>query len=244
MLLTDIDSDVSTFIHQRTIEIKALMRRTTRNILEIGEKLIEVKERLGHGRFGEWLKAEFEWSQDTAERFMNVAKRLSSIPHDADFEARALYLLAAPSTPLTARQEALELADKGETVTHTKAKEIVSRHKATNADDEDLASFEAIANTPVNEVIVTDESDSNASEKAEELEPTDESDEGIHALVEAPKTTLASKSKSDLLPFHCLMSQQQQKTLFEAINLAKSNYSLDKTADALDAIAQEYLNAQ
>src|SRR5262249_19037568 len=40
-----------------------------------------------------------------------------------------LYLLAAPSTPEAARQEALGAAAEGEQVTHARAKEIVSRHR-------------------------------------------------------------------------------------------------------------------
>lgn len=130
-----LDPDTSYFVHQRTVEIKALIHRTTRNLLEIGQKLLEVKERLGHGRFGEWLAAEFEASQDTAERLINIAKRLGDIPHNAEFEAKALDLLAAASTPQSAREEALELAESGEVISHTLAKSIVDRHKA---DDEDV----------------------------------------------------------------------------------------------------------
>ena len=89
MVNTELDQDTLTFVHTRTVEIKALVKRTTSNLLEIGGKLLEVKERLGHGRFGEWLKREFELSQDTAERLINIAKNLRDIPHGAEFEALA-----------------------------------------------------------------------------------------------------------------------------------------------------------
>ena len=137
-----LDPDTLTFVHQRTVEIKALIHRTTRNLIEIGQKLLEVKERLGHGRFGEWLASEFEASQDTAERLINIAKRLGDIPHNAEFEAKALYLLAAASTPQSARIEAITLAESGEAISHSRAKAIVERHKA---DDEDVVKLEAIA---------------------------------------------------------------------------------------------------
>jgi hypothetical protein len=47
--------------------------------------------------------------------------------------ARALYLLAAPSTPESARQEAIERAAAGEAITFTTSRAIVTRYKSTNA---------------------------------------------------------------------------------------------------------------
>ena len=55
-----------------------LMKRTAQGIIEIGQKLIEVKKRLGHGRFLDWLSAEFDWHRDTANKFMHVAERFDS----------------------------------------------------------------------------------------------------------------------------------------------------------------------
>ena len=49
-------------IQQRTNEIKTLIQRAAQDIFEIGQKLVEVKAKLGHGHFRSWLKAEFEWS--------------------------------------------------------------------------------------------------------------------------------------------------------------------------------------
>lgn len=53
-----------------------------------------------HGQFLRWIEAEFNMSDQSAHRFMHVARRLSDkIPHDVEFQATALYALAAPSTP-------------------------------------------------------------------------------------------------------------------------------------------------
>jgi hypothetical protein len=43
-------------VQQRTNEIKTLMRRNSQDIIDIGQKLIEVKQHLGHGSFRNWLK--------------------------------------------------------------------------------------------------------------------------------------------------------------------------------------------
>ena len=66
-----------------------------------------------------------------AHRFMNVSSNFNfDNLSKLDFAPSALYLLAAPSTPEQARTEALTLAESGEKITHTKAKEIANRHKA------------------------------------------------------------------------------------------------------------------
>jgi hypothetical protein len=104
------------------------VKQTAQGIVEIGQRLIEVKERLGHGGFLPWLEGKFGWNERTARKWMNVTKTFKSAP-GADlsmFQSKALYLLSAPSTPEQARTEALALAESGEKVTHAKAQELVS----------------------------------------------------------------------------------------------------------------------
>jgi hypothetical protein len=77
--------------------------------------LIEVKERLSHGEFLPWINVEFGWSERTVQDWMNVTKTFKSAPV-ADlsmFQSKALYLLSAPSTPESAREEALTLSESG-----------------------------------------------------------------------------------------------------------------------------------
>ena len=129
---SELDTETSSVVQQRTDEIRALMRRTAEDIIAIGRKLIEVKARLGHGQFLAWLEAEFGWHRGTANRFMQVADAFSAVEMSqiATFAASALYLLAAPATPETARAEALERAAAGEAITHSLARGILARHQA------------------------------------------------------------------------------------------------------------------
>lgn len=116
------------FLKSKELSIKV---RTSQTIFENGRDLLEAKEKVGHGNFLKWVEGCFPWSQDTANRYMNVAKSFQNT-HGAEFQkiqAKALYLLSAPSTPEVVRQEAVELAESGETVTHAKAKELVAAHK-------------------------------------------------------------------------------------------------------------------
>lgn len=125
-----LDAETRIVVQQRTDEIKTLIRRSAQDIVDIGQKLIDVKARLGHGYFRAWLTSEFEWTDETARNFMNVAHRFGQMPKILDFAPSALYMLASPSTPETARIEALERAEQGERITYTAAREIVQEHKA------------------------------------------------------------------------------------------------------------------
>lgn len=127
---TMLDAETSLFIQKQTGEIRALMKRTAQDIIEIGQKLILVKEKLAHGRFLDWIAAEFEWSYPTAARFMQVANSFSKTYQIDKFAASALYVLAAPSTPATARSEAIARAEAGEPITYTIAKEIRQKHSS------------------------------------------------------------------------------------------------------------------
>lgn len=124
-----LDTSTRIFVEERTTEIKSLIKRSAQDIIEIGGKLTEVKERLGHGRFGAWLAAEFEWTQQTAVTFMRVHGKFKNFLNLEGFAPSALYLFASPSTPEEAVQEAIDRAQDGERITHTIAKEIVAQYK-------------------------------------------------------------------------------------------------------------------
>lgn len=125
-----LDLDTRSFVQTKTAEIRILVKQTAQGIIEIGQRLIEVKERLGHGNFLPWLQGEFNWSLQSAKRFMNVAETFGQNQQIVDFYPSALYLLAAPSVPEEVRQEALTLSESGERITHAKAQEIIAKHKA------------------------------------------------------------------------------------------------------------------
>ena len=126
-LYAGLDIETRIVVQQRTGEIRTLMQRTAQDLVEIGQKLVEVKARLGHGLFGAWLQAEFEWSERTAQRYMSVAQAFKSdtVSVLANAEAKALYLLAAPSTPESVREEAVQRAETGERLTYSAAREMV-----------------------------------------------------------------------------------------------------------------------
>ena len=128
-----LDERTRNIVWQYTSEIKNLMRLTAENIISIGQKLTLVKSQLGHGNFQQWLKTEFEWSEQTARQFMQVYRWSETIENRnfvfSNLGTSALYLLAAPSTPSAARDEVLGLVNIGEQVSYTRAKNIISRYR-------------------------------------------------------------------------------------------------------------------
>lgn len=132
---TQFDNDTSIFLQGEAGKIKGLLTQTIETIVEIGTRLIEVRKSLKHGQYRQWLHAEFEMSVRTADNFTRVAKCF----HDANFSEldiakSALYLLAAPSVPDEAREEALDIA-KDERVSKRRATEIIESHKDASTEE-------------------------------------------------------------------------------------------------------------
>lgn len=69
-----IDVDTANYLQQNAHETRGLLKRTTEDMIRIGQNLLEAKRRLPHGQFLPWVKAELGISQSTAWRFMQVAQ--------------------------------------------------------------------------------------------------------------------------------------------------------------------------
>jgi len=128
-----LDTETRIVVQQKTGEIREHVESMRRSGIAIGQRLREVKAKLKHGAWGEWLKAEFRWSDQTALNMINVAEMADQIPKILEFEdsfaTSALTALAAPSTPPAARQAAMQLAEAGERVSSGKAQQLIAEHK-------------------------------------------------------------------------------------------------------------------
>lgn len=85
--------------------------QTGRTIVEIGQALIRLKERLPHGWFVDCVKAEFGWSRSWAQRLMQIADRFSNVDSGLHLppSARVLAeLAAANATDAVVTQAATE----------------------------------------------------------------------------------------------------------------------------------------
>ena len=113
------------FLTSRANSIRETAKRSVEGIVFIGKWLTECKQRLPHGQWLPWLKAEFGWSRQTAVSFMQVYElaKCQDFGH-LPIDVSALKLIAAPSTPEPIRQEVIRRAQTGERITHAAVMEL------------------------------------------------------------------------------------------------------------------------
>lgn len=112
--------------------IKFQAEKARQAILAIGKELTEVKQRLPHGQFGDWLSQEFSMSDRMARHLMQVYEVYGTKSETVSvLSDSALILLAGPSVPEAARQQAAEEAQAtGKSPTKRCTQEIIDQHKA------------------------------------------------------------------------------------------------------------------
>lgn len=127
---TTLDSETLAMVQKCTSIVKGLIKPRAKDVITAGETLLGVKHRLRRGCFGPWLEATFGKSSRTAQKFMRVASVFKNEYYsDLDIDPAALYHLAETTTPMEARQEAVNRAYQGEAITYAKAKAIVNHYK-------------------------------------------------------------------------------------------------------------------
>ncbi len=126
---TQLAPDVRQDAEAATRRLHDLERRTSESVVEIGQILIQQRNRT-EGHFLDWLKQGVGWSKSTAYNFIAVAEKFADVPNFGSIAPSALYTLAAESTPEEVRIEFTELAKTGRAVRHKDVKEAVANTKA------------------------------------------------------------------------------------------------------------------
>ena len=121
-----LDAETAHAVMRATDSIKHRKNSIGRDLIGIGTDLIKVKSRLGHGRFGAWLDAEFGWSQKTARNYMTAAEAFATKSEIvADLAPTTLYALAASSTPAAVRDDVVRRCEAGERVANRSVKMMI-----------------------------------------------------------------------------------------------------------------------
>jgi hypothetical protein len=114
--------------------IRALGRRVTADVIEIGSRLAACRRILKEeGAWRTWLESELRLSPQTAGRFIQIhelSREHSNLEH-LDLPVSALYLLAAPSTPETARTEVVKRAEAGEKISFADVRDTIEDARVT-----------------------------------------------------------------------------------------------------------------
>jgi hypothetical protein len=124
--------DLTQALAEHAAAIRALRSRIVSDVAEIGRRLVEVKQLVGHGNWMPWLGREFGWSSDTAERFIQVYEFVGGLSNSATVRnliltlpVSAVYAIAARSTPAEARDQIIERAQAGESVSVANVKQTI-----------------------------------------------------------------------------------------------------------------------
>lgn len=127
-------------------DIKSLGVRVKESMISMGQRLLETKELLPHGQFQVWIETEFGLAYRTAAEWMNAARQYhGKSAAVALLSDSAMMILAAPSVPEAAREQAIaEAQANGKSPTKQRVKEIVDQHKPETPTQE-LARFSRLA---------------------------------------------------------------------------------------------------
>ena len=115
---------------ESAIEIKAREKAIWENILEIGNRLIEIKRILPHGKFETWIKLEFDWNKSTSSRYMKIAQeiepkvaRMQPLPNSLN----SLYALASGLAKTDDEKTKEQILEEVEKATKEKSKSLTEK---------------------------------------------------------------------------------------------------------------------
>src|SRR5271169_6210004 len=106
-------------------KIRDHARLAVKNVVAIGETLVEVKSRVQPGRYTEFVTQRLGWNERTTRRFIAVYQMFCTLPTTQSLDCKtdkssaldqlqipvsALYKLAQPCTPEEVRAQVLEKA--------------------------------------------------------------------------------------------------------------------------------------
>jgi hypothetical protein len=128
-------------MEKHAIAVDRVLENESRNVILIGRELEAAHGLIanhGDGEFGKWIEHRFDKSRRWAEYHLQSFRVFGDCEHVFAFDASALRVLSAPSTPPKAVSEAIALAENGAKVTHKVAKRLVKQFSKKKDDDPKL----------------------------------------------------------------------------------------------------------
>lgn len=113
-------------IPQLKMEIQFYERQTATGMLEIGKRLIQIKEQLPHGEFIGWVERELNYTRMTASRFMRAYEEYGNVT--TELRLNPSQMIAMLGLPEEVKTEIVEKNDMSE-MTIRKLREEVKKYK-------------------------------------------------------------------------------------------------------------------
>ncbi|MCS3765281.1 hypothetical protein [Bradyrhizobium centrosematis] len=133
----------SAFLQASAKRVRALIRRTTHQLIEIGDTLAEIKKRMPHGQFTEFCNVELGLELRSVENYMSLAEFAKTYPPAlvARLPARAGYTLAEKSAPADTVAEIMSEVSSGKllTISEVKNRLETAKHAERSSTAPDIA---------------------------------------------------------------------------------------------------------
>lgn len=101
IILTDLSLDVlAEMANEAGSQVEGFARKTVESADRAGRYLLAAKEQVGHGKWSSWLRANWMWSQRSAQQYMLIAEsnaQNSALLKDANSVSEALKLISCES---------------------------------------------------------------------------------------------------------------------------------------------------
>lgn len=206
-----------------TQEIQFYKGQAYMSIVEIGKRLLEAKQCLPHGKWGEWLKDEVDFSERTAQNFMRIAKEYTNPQLIADIGNSASKAIMLLSMPAEEREEfvgeAHEINGEEKTVAEMTTKELQEVLKELEAERKEkeqlkkqLDLFEDEAQRKQDEAV-----DAAYSQREEQIKRLSELKEQAEVAAREAEKRVA-KLQEEVSELHMM---KEQTTLLDATELEK-----------------------
>ena len=199
-----------------TQQAKNVLKRTAQDILDLSQICHEYRQEFGYQDYIEWVKNDLGLAETMGKRMLNVAERFS-VGSNLDLKeihVSALYALAAPSVPESARQEAIDLAESGEKVTHADAQELIRAHKLIADHEKRIAEYDDNIRKLKSQLPTTDVLQQIAKLQADLIAEKDKGPVEVVKVVEPEDYQKVKQERQDLL---AKLQEEQRKPPVEKI---------------------------
>ena len=109
--------------------ITAHFASSTKAAIDIGRRLIELRQQLDGRQWRAWLTSEFRWTRSVASNYMQVAEKFGELDMVSRFQPSALYALARRYVPPRAITDAVALARAGQTISKAVARQLIRKYR-------------------------------------------------------------------------------------------------------------------
>jgi hypothetical protein len=148
----DVKPELRSWLQDVTHQIQGRVHAIGSEIVRVGVLLRQVRDKLPRGQFVAWVEEHFAFSVSHAYRLLHVGEAfLSHVSQIEKFEPSALYVLADPRVPRSAREFAVEQASDGRRVTRRDAIEIIDAYKPVGVTTAEQRIIESARKCLVNE---------------------------------------------------------------------------------------------